>query len=117
VLQCGDPTGDGTGGPGYTMQDENPTHLKPSASAAGAVVYPRGAVAMAKTAEPDSAGSQFFLVYGDSEIPPDYAVFGRIDEAGLGILDKVATGGVEPANGPDDGSPKLTVKITKAVIP
>src|SRR3954470_15140160 len=90
VLQCGDPTGSGTGGPGDTIPDEKPTTLAPSPAGQGAVTYPRGTVAMAKTAQPNSGGSQFFLVYGDSTLPPDYTVFGTIDDAGLATIDKVA---------------------------
>ena len=82
-LQCGDPTGPGTGGPGYTIPDEVPTTLAPSPSGAGTVTYPRGSIAMAKTAQPNSGGSQFFLVQSDSALRPNYTVFGTIDEAGL----------------------------------
>ena len=70
VLQCGDPTGTGTGGPGYTIPDEAPTTLASAPSGQGTVIYPRGSVAMAKTAQPNSGGSQFFLVYADSTLPP-----------------------------------------------
>src|SRR2546430_4005896 len=61
VLQCGDPQGTGTGGPGYTVPDENPTTLKPG-SDPQTVIYPRGTVAMANTGQPHSGGSQFFIV-------------------------------------------------------
>ena len=91
MLQCGDPTGTGTGGPGYTIPDELPTDAGPSPRAA-AVTYPRGTVAMAKTAQPNSGGSQFFLVYADSTLPPDYTVFGTIDDAGLATIDAIAAG-------------------------
>jgi cyclophilin family peptidyl-prolyl cis-trans isomerase len=74
VLQCGDPTGTGTGGPGYTIPDENPTNLPPAPGAQGASLYARGTVAMANTGQPHSGGSQFFLVYANSELPPSYAV-------------------------------------------
>ena len=116
VLQCGDPTGTGTGGPGYTIPDEPPTTLAASPSGAGTVVYPRGTVAMAKTAAPNSGGSQFFLVYADSTLPPDYTVFGTIDEAGLATVDKVAAGGSDDANGQGDGKPKTSVTIESATI-
>jgi peptidyl-prolyl cis-trans isomerase B (cyclophilin B) len=113
VLQCGDPTGSGTGGPGYSFDDEYPTTLyrhadpelhKPSQ------YYKRGVVAMAN-AGPDTDGSQFFLVYGDSPLPPNYTVFGAIDAAGLKTLDKVAGAGDDDSNGPGDGKPKLPVTI------
>ncbi len=116
VLQCGDPTGTGTGGPGYTIPDEPPTNLAPSPAGGGTVTYPRGTLAMAKTAQPNSGGSQFFLVYADSTLPPDYTVFGTVDEAGLATLDAVAAGGSDEANGPGDGTPTTAVEIRTATV-
>jgi peptidyl-prolyl cis-trans isomerase B (cyclophilin B) len=116
VLQCGDPTGTGTGGPGYTIPDEKPTTLAPSPSGGGTVTYPRGTVAMAKTAQPDSGGSQFFLVYADSTLPPDYTVFGTIDDAGLATIEKVAAGGTDDSNGTGDGKPKTPIEIRKVTV-
>ncbi len=116
VLQCGDPNGDGTGGPGYTIPDELPTDLSPApadTSGQGLVVYPRGTVAMAN-AGPDTGGSQFFLVYGDSTIPPAYAVFGEVDADALAVLDTVAQAGVTPGNSPEDGAPKVPVVVRTA---
>ncbi|HEX4704362.1 MAG TPA: peptidylprolyl isomerase [Pseudonocardiaceae bacterium] len=116
VLQCGDPTGSGTGGPGYTIPDENPTDL-PLVPGGGASVYARGTVAMANTGQPHSGGSQFFLVYADSALPPNYAVFGSIAATGLQVLDKIAAGGVGPGGqGPQDGPPATPVKITSATV-
>jgi peptidyl-prolyl cis-trans isomerase B (cyclophilin B) len=111
VLQCGDPTGAGNGGPGYTIPDENPTDLKAAPSGQGSI-YPRGTVAMANTGQPNSGGSQFFLVYADSTLPPNYAVFGTIDAAGLATLDKIAAAGTQ--DGSPDGAPKTAVTITTA---
>ncbi|OLF19582.1 peptidylprolyl isomerase [Actinophytocola xanthii] len=119
VLQCGDPKADGTGGPGYTIPDEPPTTLEPDpndSSGQGLVIYPRGTVAMAKTAAPNSGGSQFFLVYGDSTIPPDYAVFGMLDEGGLTALDAVAARGLAPGNSVQDGPPAQQVDIRTASV-
>jgi peptidyl-prolyl cis-trans isomerase B (cyclophilin B) len=113
VLQCGDPTGTGSGGPGYTINDEKPTGLKPDPTGQ-AVIYPRGTVAMAKTSAPNSGGSQFFLVYADSTLPPDYTVFGTIGADGLATLDKVAQGGSDDSNGQGDGKPKIPVTIQTA---
>jgi peptidyl-prolyl cis-trans isomerase B (cyclophilin B) len=110
VLQCGDPTGQGSGGPGYTINDEPPTNLPPGPS--GSVTYPRGTVAMAKTSQPDSGGSQFFLVYGDSPLAPDYTVFGTVDQAGLATLDKIAAAGQDDSNGTGDGKPTVPVTLT-----
>jgi peptidyl-prolyl cis-trans isomerase B (cyclophilin B) len=116
VLQCGDPTGTGTGGPGYTIPDEKPTTLAPSPAGQGAVTYPRGTVAMAKTAQPNSGGSQFFLVYGDSTLPPDYTVFGTIDDAGLATIDEVAKAGSDDSNGSGDGKPTTPTEIQKVTV-
>lgn len=118
VLQCGDPTGSGRGGPGYTIPDEFPTDLKPGQpgpDGSATVIYERGLVAMANTGAPHSGGSQFFIVYGDSTLKPAYTVFGTVDAAGLGILDKIAAAGVDPSLGPTDGAPKLGVTIQQAV--
>lgn len=115
VLQCGDPSGSGSGGPGYTMIDEPPQQLEPAPSPydrGGSVIYPRGTLAMAKSAQPDSGGSQFFMVYEDSYLPPDYTAFGRIDEAGLQVLDDVARAGAE--GGASDGAPAQPVRIEQA---
>ena len=99
VLQCGDPAGDGQGGPGYTVPDEN---LK-------GATYPAGSVAMANTGAPHSGGSQFFLNYrGTNSLPPDYTPFGTIT-SGLDVLLKIAAAGT--ANGGADGSPKSPVII------
>jgi peptidyl-prolyl cis-trans isomerase B (cyclophilin B) len=117
VLQCGDPTGTGTGGPGYTIPDENPTNLPPAKDGQGASLYARGTVAMANTGQPHSGGSQFFLVYADSELPPTYAVFGTVSAAGLKVLDKVAAGGVgSGGSGPTDGPPATKVTVTTATV-
>ena len=97
VLQCGDPTGTGTGGPGYQFAEEN---------LAGAT-YPRGTVAMAKGSAPGTSGSQFFLVHQDSPLPPEYTPFGRIT-SGLEVLDAVAAAGAEPAG---DGAPVQAVQV------
>jgi len=116
VLQCGDPTGTGTGGPGYTIPDEAPTTLAAAPSGQGTVTYPRGTVAMAKTAQPNSGGSQFFLVYADSTLPPEYTVFGTIDGAGLTTIDKVAAAGTDDGNGSGDGKPKTPIEIQSATV-
>jgi peptidyl-prolyl cis-trans isomerase B (cyclophilin B) len=111
VLQCGDPTGSGQGGPGYQFANEYPTNqYKPDDPAAQQpIVYPRGTLAMAN-AGPGTNGSQFFLVYKDSQLPPQYTVFGTIDQTGLATLDKIAKAGV--AGGGSDGGPATPVKIT-----
>jgi peptidyl-prolyl cis-trans isomerase B (cyclophilin B) len=110
MLQCGDPTGTGAGGPGYTIQDENFPQL----------TYGRGVLAMAKTSQPNSGGSQFFMVYGTAQLDPDYTVFGSISDSGLQALDKVARDGVDPASAAQSqdgtGAPKTPVKFTGATV-
>lgn len=115
VLQCGDPSGTGEKGPGYKYKDELPTDLPtwPGDTTGTRKVYARGLLAMAN-AGPDTNGSQFFLVYGDSRLRPNYTVFGSVDLAGLSTLDTVAAGGIEPTAedpAPVDGTPKRTTTI------
>jgi peptidyl-prolyl cis-trans isomerase B (cyclophilin B) len=110
VLQCGDPTASGSGGPGYTFKDEN----LPTAGPAGTAVYPRGTVAMANSGA-STNGSQFFLVIKDSQLPPNYTVFGKVVK-GLDVLDKIAAKGLKDDNGSGDGKPKEDVKITSATV-
>ncbi|EON24012.1 peptidyl-prolyl cis-trans isomerase, cyclophilin [Nocardioides sp. CF8] len=87
ILQCGDPSGSGSGGPGYSYADE----------LTGEETYEAGTLAMAN-AGPDTNGSQFFFVFNDSPgLTPDYNVFGSVDPAGLKLLTKAAKKG-------DDGS-------------
>jgi peptidyl-prolyl cis-trans isomerase B (cyclophilin B) len=118
VLQCGDPKGDGSGGPGYSLPDELPKDLTDAGKAPDGTplkLYERGMLAMANGG-PNTGGSQFFLVYKDSKLPPNYTVFGEVDDAGLQVLDKIAKGGVTPVNSPQDGTPKLPVDVESATI-
>jgi peptidyl-prolyl cis-trans isomerase B (cyclophilin B) len=105
VLQCGDPSASGMGGPGYTIPDE----------VDGSEKYGPGVLAMAKTSEPDSGGSQFFLVYADSSVlPPEYTEFGTFDNAGVKLLEQVAAKGT--AEGGPDGSPKEQITISGVTV-
>ncbi|OBG65693.1 peptidylprolyl isomerase [Mycobacterium sp. E3339] len=115
VLQCGDPKGDGTGGPGYQFANEYPTDQYPpnDPKAQQPVLYPRGTLAMAN-AGPGTNGSQFFMVYKDSQLPPQYTVFGTIQPDGLATLDKIAKAGV--AGGGEDGAPAAEVTITSLLL-
>ncbi|MET0233207.1 MAG: peptidylprolyl isomerase [Kibdelosporangium sp.] len=116
VLQCGDPTGQGNGGPGFSFNDELASLPKPPAEGQP-VPYPRGTLAMANSG-PNTNGSQFFMVYGDSQLPPNYTVFGTIDAPGLATLDKIAANGVTPGQdgGAEDGAPKTPVTIETATV-
>ncbi|MEY8016903.1 peptidylprolyl isomerase [Mycobacterium servetii] len=115
VLQCGDPAGKGTGGPGYQFANEYPTDQYPpnDPKLDEPVLYPRGTLAMAN-AGPGTNGSQFFLVYKDSELPPQYTVFGTIQSDGLTTLDKIAKAGV--AGGGEDGPPATEVTIKSIML-
>ena len=105
VLQCGDPTGSGTGGPGYTIPDENLTGAK----------YPAGTLAMANTGQPHTGGSQFFFCYADTPLPPQYTPFGTVVQ-GLDVLKKIAAAGSDESNGPGDGAPKQPVVIESFTV-
>ncbi len=115
VLQCGDPSGTGTGGPGYSFADElvkNDPRLQPCASDGSVCTYNSGVIAMANSG-PNTNGSQFFLVYGNSEFPPAYTVLGHMDAAGLAVVKAIAAKGIGKVGlGPGDGSPKEPVTIT-----
>ena len=78
------------------------------------MVYPRGHGGDGQDRRPDSGGSQFFLVYADSTLPPDYTVFGTIGEAGLATLDAIAQAGTDNSNGEGDGDPVTPVTIQTA---
>lgn len=118
VLQCGDPfaTGegyrdtDGTGGPSYTMPEENlPTDTEKP--------YPAGTIAMANTGQPNSTGSQFFIVAEDTQLQPAYTVVGTITK-GLEIIKDVVKAGddgafKEQAGG---GHPKKEVLIKTMTV-
>jgi peptidyl-prolyl cis-trans isomerase B (cyclophilin B) len=104
VLQCGDPTGTGTGGPGYEFADEN---------LAGAT-YPAGTVAMANSG-PNTNGSQFFLVYKNTPLPASYTPFGTI-VSGLNVIQAIASKGTDNSNGSGDGHPNEKVTIESITI-
>jgi cyclophilin family peptidyl-prolyl cis-trans isomerase len=106
ILQCGDPTGTGTGGPGYEFASENLT----------GATYPAGTLAMANTGQPDSNGSQFFLVYKNTSLPPSYTPFGKV-VSGLNILQNVGNRGYgPPLNSAGGGAPKEKVDIESVTI-
>ena len=99
VLQCGDPTGTGSGGPGYQFEDENLT----------GATYPAGTVAMAN-AGPNTNGSQFFFTWKDTTLHPNYTPFGVV-VGGLDVLQKIAAAGEDDQNSTGDGYPNVFVKF------
>ncbi|MGB2570619.1 peptidylprolyl isomerase [Micromonospora citrea] len=118
VLQCGDPSAtgkgwretDGTGGPSYNLAEENlPTDKRPA--------YPEGVIAMANSGQPGSTGSQFFIVYGDSQLDPNYTVVGTIT-GGMDLVKQVAAAGDDKAFAQQAGGghPKKEVVITKLTM-
>jgi cyclophilin family peptidyl-prolyl cis-trans isomerase len=107
VLQCGDPSGTGSGGPSYTMAEEGLT----------GATYPRGTIAMANGG-PGTTGSQFFLCFTDAQLDAAYTPVGTVDEAGLAVLDTIAAAGnngsFEPK--PGGGAPNVPVTITTMTV-
>ncbi|WP_425308805.1 peptidylprolyl isomerase [Ammonicoccus fulvus] len=102
VLQCGDPTGTGRGGPGYRFADETDSGMK----------YPAGTVAMANSGR-DTNGSQFFLVYAESQLPPAYTVFGRMDPESLDVVGRIAAEGQDGRNSDGSGKPNNYAHIVE----
>jgi peptidyl-prolyl cis-trans isomerase B (cyclophilin B) len=103
LLQCGDPTGTGSGGPGYQYADETD----------GTEKYKAGVVAMAN-AGPDTNGSQFFLVWDDSRLPPDYTILGKMDKAGRDVVAGIASQGQDGTGGDGTGKPNAPAEIISA---
>jgi len=103
VLQCGDPTGTGSGGPGYSFADET----------TGNESYERGVVAMAN-AGPDTNGSQFFMVWEDStSLDPNYTIFGRMDSTSRDVVAQMAGEGQDGSYGDGTGKPNNPSEIAK----
>jgi cyclophilin family peptidyl-prolyl cis-trans isomerase len=101
MAQTGDPTGTGTGGPGYKFNDEPVTRK-----------YERGTLAMANAGK-NTNGSQFFIVHKDAGLQPDYTIFGKLTE-GLETLDKIATSPTGPGKGgPDTPRSPITINSIK----
>jgi peptidyl-prolyl cis-trans isomerase B (cyclophilin B) len=105
VLQCGDPKADGTGGPGYSF---GPIENAPTPASSGIATYKKGVLAMANSGGAYTNGSQFFIVYADSPLMPDYTVFGEIT-SGLNSLDPIIRAGV--TGGGKDGKPVVETKL------
>jgi peptidylprolyl isomerase len=101
MIQGGDPTGTGSGGPGYQFRDE--VHSKTS--------YPRGTVAMANSG-PNTNGSQFFICHGDAGLPNAYTIFGEVTE-GMDIVDAIADKPIGAQDRPHDPVTIDSVTITE----
>ncbi|MEX0705501.1 MAG: peptidylprolyl isomerase [Nitriliruptoraceae bacterium] len=104
MIQGGDPTGTGRGGPGYTFRDELDASAKRG--------YPAGTLAMAN-AGPNTNGSQFFIVHRDAGLPPAYAVFGMTTEGGS-VVDDIATTATGANDRPVEDVVISTIEITEA---
>lgn len=106
VLQCGDPTASGYGGPNFTFGLENLPENK-------VANYPAGIVAMANSGRPPVNGSQFFFVYEDTTLAPSYTIWGRVTK-GFDIIKMIAKAGTK--DGSNNGMPKQTIAIERALI-
>lgn len=113
VLQCGDPSAKSSGGPGFQFANEYPTDETDAEAMNTPVIYPKGTIAMAN-AGPGTNGSQFFLNYEDSPLPPAYTYFGKIGDEGMKTLAQIAEKGAE--NGVPDGAPAEEVRIETAEV-
>jgi peptidyl-prolyl cis-trans isomerase B (cyclophilin B) len=108
VLQCGDPTGTGSGDPGYGYGVEN---------APADFTYAPGTLAMARTQDPKSNGGQFFIVYQKTVLQDavGYSIFGKIT-SGMGIVDKIAAAGANPADASGNTAPVQPISILKVDV-
>ncbi len=104
ILQCGDPTGQGNGGPGYSFASET----------TGSETYPVGTVALAN-AGPSTTGSQFFIVYGTTTIDPSYTILGTVTGDGMSVIQDIASQGVQ--NNRQDGAPVAAATINSVNVP
>lgn len=105
MVQTGDPTGTGAGGPGYRFEDEPVTKA-----------YTRGIVAMAN-AGPNTNGSQFFIMHSDYQLPKNYTIFGQVtDKNSLDTLDKIATSPVAMSPRGENSVPKEDIRITSVDV-
>jgi peptidyl-prolyl cis-trans isomerase B (cyclophilin B) len=107
ILQCGDPTGTGSGGPGY--------QFGPVENAPADGVFKKGTLAMARAQDQNSNGSQFFIVFADTSIPGGYTAFGTITK-GLDVIEKVAAGGVSQPGQDGSGPPTRAISIVSTSV-
>jgi peptidyl-prolyl cis-trans isomerase B (cyclophilin B) len=106
MIQGGDPKGDGTGGPGYSIKGEFTSNGFPNS-----LKHTKGVLSMARTQNPDSAGSQFFIMSGDApNLDGDYAAFGKVI-SGMDVVDKIQNVETNSAD-----APKKDVVITSITV-
>jgi cyclophilin family peptidyl-prolyl cis-trans isomerase len=103
MLQCGDPSGTGQGGPTYNLRQE----------VAKTARYAKGVVAMANTGQPNSTGSQLFLIFADSQLSPSYSIVGTVT-AGMDVLEKIGAAGDDGSFDPSPGGGKPVLGVTIA---
>lgn len=101
ILQCGDPSGTGDGGPGYSLPDELSSAQALCTNGEQSCIYPKGTIAMAA---PNTNGSQFFMVYSDSMMAPDYPVIGTLDDAGVQVIADIAASSSSSTSGSPSAS-------------
>ena len=104
ILQCGDPTGQGNGGPGFSFASET----------TGSETYPVGTVALAN-AGPSTTGSQFFIVYGTTTVDPSYTILGTVTGDGMAVIQDIAAQGVQ--GNAQDGAPVAAATINSMNVP
>ena len=106
MIQGGDPAGNGTGGPGYTIKGE----FRANGYAANDIKHLRGVLSMARSMMPDSAGSQFFIMHEDAaHLDGQYAAFGKVIE-GMDIVDEIASVATDMRDKPRD--PQIMESVT-----
>lgn len=106
MFQSGDPTGTGTGGPGYNIPDD---------PVPAGMTYSKGTLAMANTGAPNSGGSQFFVMLADQPLPPTYTIFGKVT-SGMDVLDKIAKTQVTDNGQGEPSRPVNPIGITDVTV-
>lgn len=103
ILQCGDPTGTGAGGPGYVFDEE----------VTGNETYGAGVIAMAKRTDPGSTGGQFFIMFAKTQLPAEYTVLGKVADAkGLAVIEAAAKVALKGKGNAYDGKPSGKIVVT-----
>ena len=109
MIQGGDPTGTGMGGPGHTIKGEFASNGVPNP-----IKHTRGVISMARSMSPDSAGSQFFIMHQDApHLDGQYAAFGRVTE-GMDVVDRIASTRTDFSDRPLEEQRIRTLRILKA---